>query len=238
MTSLRIYPLNVGTITRQIANFCHNLEPKIVDLPLICWYIDGSDKRILIDTGGGDPAATYPRFQPYKRAADQSIENALKKIGIGCEDIEIVIATHLHWDHSAGNNLFPNAKIIVQEEELRLARNPFPVTIHTYINDMVKNVEYTIISGDTEITNGVHAILTPGHTYGLQGVLVQGEKQKIFIAGDTYPIFKNFQQTSPVISTLYVDIKSYYQTVKKITDLSAFVLPGHDFGVFEKEYYC
>ena len=121
MASLRIHPLHVGTMNRQITHFCDTLEPQTVDLPLISWYIEGSDKRILVDTGGGDPAPTHPKMKPYERKKDQTIENALKKVGLTCDDIEIVIATHLHWDHSAGNGLFKNAKIIVQEEELKMA---------------------------------------------------------------------------------------------------------------------
>ena len=238
MPKLKIHPLHVGTITRPLERFCHGLESGIfADLPLICWYIEGSDKRILVDTGGGDPSKANPRLLPYRREDDQSIENALRKIGLRCEDINIVIVTHLHWDHSAGNGLFPKAKIIVQQEELQSARSPFPIHIHGYIKSMVEDIDYTVISGDKEIAEGVKVILTPGHTYGLQGVLVEGEARRIFIAGDTFPLFKNLEQDPPVISTLYVDIQKYYESIKKIANLSAFVLPGHDFRVFEKEAY-
>jgi len=91
MAFLKIHPLHVGTITRPIVNFCQGLEPGTVsDFPLISWYIEGSDKKILVDTGGGDPSQAHPRWQPYKREKDQSIENALKKVGVRCEDIDIV----------------------------------------------------------------------------------------------------------------------------------------------------
>ncbi len=89
MASLKIHPLHVGRITRQITSFCQGLEPAIVDLPLICWYIEGSDKRILVDTGGGDPSTTGLEHHPYKRGEDQSFERVLKKIGVGCRDIDI-----------------------------------------------------------------------------------------------------------------------------------------------------
>jgi glyoxylase-like metal-dependent hydrolase (beta-lactamase superfamily II) len=102
---------------------------------------------------------------------------------------------------------------------------------------MVEEIDYTVISGDKEVAEGVKVILTPGHTYGLQGVLVEAEKRRIFIAGDTLPLFKNIEQDPPVISNIYVDIKSYYNSLKKIVSLSALILPGHDFGVFEKESY-
>jgi glyoxylase-like metal-dependent hydrolase (beta-lactamase superfamily II) len=210
-----------------------------MDAPLISWYIEGSDKKILVDTGGVDPTKAHPRWNPYKREKDQSIENVLKKFGMTCEDIDIVIVTHLHWDHCGGNGLFPKAKIIVQQEELQSARSPLPISAHSYshIKTIVEDINYTIISGDKEIAKGVTAILTPGHTYGMQGVLVEARKRRFMIAGDTFGLFKNLEQSPPQISGFYVDLRKYYESIDIITKLSAFILPGHDFKVFEKKVY-
>lgn len=239
MASLKIYPLHVGTITRPVANFCQGLEPGTVsDLPLICWYVEGSDKRILVDTGGGDPALAHPRWLPYKREDDQTMESALKKLGLKCDDIDMVVVTHLHWDHSADNMLFQNAEIIVQQAELRSARLPNPDTAHVYIPSVIYDIDYTVISGDKEIAEGVKVIFTPGHTAGMQGVLVAGQTRSIFIASDTLPLFKNIEQDHLVISDIYVDLQKYYESLNKIAKLSAFILPGHDIKVFEREVYC
>ncbi len=238
MGFLKIHPLHVGTITRPIVNFCQGLESGTVsDFPLICWYIEGSEKRILVDTGGGDPSKANPRVLPYRRENDQSIENALKKIGLKCDDIDIVIISHLHWDHSAGNRLFPKAKIIVQEEEWRAASSPSQDAVRPYPPDVIGNIDYTIVSGDREITEGVKVILTPGHTHGLQGVLVGSGTKRIFIASDTLPLFKNLEKDPPSISNIYVDLEKYRESLDKIGRLSAFILPGHDFRVFERKVY-
>jgi len=82
MAPLRIHPLHVGTTTRQIKKFCRTLGPATVDLPLICRYIKELDKRILVDTGGGDLATVPAEVRPYRRGKDQTIQNALKKIGV------------------------------------------------------------------------------------------------------------------------------------------------------------
>lgn len=56
MSSIKIHPLRLGTITRQKNLFAYWLEPgTIIDAPLIAWYIEGSDKKILVDTGGETP---------------------------------------------------------------------------------------------------------------------------------------------------------------------------------------
>lgn len=237
MSFIKIHPLHVGTITRQKSTFGYRLEPgKVIDAPLIAWYIEGAEKKILVDTGGGDPAG-QPKKAPYRREEGQSIENALGRIGVGVDDIDIVITTHLHWDHCAGNGLFPKAQNIVQEEELRTAKNPFPVNAEGYIPSMVKDIRYTVISGDSQIVAGVSVILTPGHTYGMQGVLVRAASREYFIAGDTIGLFECLDRDPPLISGVYVDLKKYYESLERIKALSATVLPGHDMKVFDERVY-
>ena len=235
---LKIYPLHVGTMTRQMMTFCYWLEPgKTIDVPLISWYIEGSDKKILVDTGGGEPSEAHPSWFPYKREKDQSIEKSLRAKGIKREDIDIVIITHMHWDHCGGNGLFTRAQIIAQKEELRIARSPFPIYKHAYVKKIVEDISYSVISGDEEVAAGIKLIFTPGHTYGMQGVLVEAETKRYFIAGDTYGLFRNLETDPPTISGIYVDVKKYYESIEKISKLSAFILPGHDIKVFDKEVY-
>jgi len=234
----KIYPLNLGTITRPMSVFGYGFGSEIVDVPLIGWYIEAFDKKILVDTGGGDPLTAIPRAAPYQRSDEQSLENALKKIGITCQDIDMVVVTHLHWDHCGGNDLFPQSEIIIQKEELEAARFPFPITAEGYIPKMVNDIEYEVISGDKRITKEVSVIFTPGHTYGFQGVLVACESGKVFIAGDTFTFFKNLEQTPPVISGFYVDLRRYYNSLEKIEQLSPdLILPGHDVKVFDRKVY-
>jgi len=238
LSSIRIHPLHLGTITRPKIIFGYSLEEigKVIEAPLIAWYIEGSNKRILVDTGGTDPSDDLHRA-PYRREKDQSIDKALNKIGQRCEDIEIVILTHLHWDHCGGNEMFPNAQLIVQEEELRSARSPLPLHAAGYIKNIVEDFDYTVISGDKEIAEGVSVVFTPGHTYGMQGVLVEAETNRYFIAGDTFGLFECLEKNPPLISGIYVDLQKYYESLERITRLSALNLPGHDFRVFEKEVY-
>ncbi len=236
MSKLKIRPLHVGTIKRPIIVFMFSPEPgKLVEAPLICWYIEGGDKKILVDTGGGDPAQAKRPL--YTRENEQTIENTLSNIGVECDEIDIVINTHLHWDHCSGNHQFPNAQIIVQEEELKSARSPFPVHASGYNPKMLEDINYTLIKGDTQIVEGVKTIFAPGHTYGMQGVLVEAETDNYFIAADTISRYDCMMVKPPLISGINVDLKMYYDSLKKIEDLSVIIIPGHDFGVFKKELY-
>jgi len=194
------------------------------------WYIEGAARKILVDTGAGDPATAEPRVMPYKRDKDQTVERALQKIGVECNDIDLVILTHMHWDHVRGLGSFPGAKIIVQEEELRNTKPlpTFPV-----------EPKYEVISGDKEIVKGITAVSTPGHTHGMQGVLVETGTRRIFIASDTIPVHHNIDQDPWQISPIVRgDKDKYLASLEKIRKLSAaLVLPGHEFKVFERITY-
>jgi len=87
-----------------------------------------------------------------------------------------------------------------------------------------------------QVVEGVTAILTPGHTYGLQGVLVEG-KQSIFIVNDTLPLFKNLEAKPFALSNIFVDQAMYAESMSRIANLSAVILPNHDFGVLKKRFY-
>ena len=238
MQSFTIHPLHVGTLTRPMATFCYGSEPgRMVDVPLVSWLIKSSDRTLLIDTGAGDPAKANPHWMPYKRPKEQSLENALRNVGMRCGDIETVIMTHLHWDHCGEVKLFRHSKIFVQEEELQYALSPFPVHIHSYNDGVLNGIDYTIISGDKEIAPGLTAIFTPGHTYGTQGVLVEGEDRRYFIASDTIYFYKNLEQDPPLVSGAFVDLRKYYESLERIKRLSAVILPGHEIRVFEREVY-
>lgn len=79
MSSLSVRPLYLGEITRQKMLFAYWEDPgMVIDAPVIAWYIEGGDKKILVDTGGGDPTVLHDsRFMPYKREENQAIENVL-----------------------------------------------------------------------------------------------------------------------------------------------------------------
>jgi N-acyl homoserine lactone hydrolase len=237
MAQIQIHPLHLGFITRPIALFCEGLDQDVnVDLPLIAWYLEGSDQKILIDTGGGDPLQANPKCMPYKRIEDQSIENALARIGIMCEDIELVINTHLHWDHACGNQSFSQARFLVQEDELRYARSQ-PSDAPGACPAKILEMNYETVKGDTQVAEGVRTLFTPGHTPGLQGILVDGAQRQYFLAGDNLPLFQNLEGEPFRKTNIVLDPLQYQNSLEKIAGLSAFILPSHDIRVFDQQVY-
>lgn len=154
-------------------------------------------ENILIETGIGDKIPD--KFKEiYKVEKEKDLIQSLKDIGVSSEDINIVILTHLHFDHCGWNTrrdstgkivpTFKNARYFIQKAEWEGALNPDPRSKASYLKENFLPLEeygnLQLISGDTEITEGIEVILTRGHTQGHQVVLID---KKAIYWGDLIP---------------------------------------------------
>lgn len=247
---LTIIPLDVGAIQTDKSNLTPRKDYGTpVNAASIIWFIDASPYKIIVDTSFKSVEASSKLHYPIKveRRPEQEIQRALSAIGVKPESIDIVVLTHLHWDHCQNNKLFANAKFIVQREELRYAIAPLPFHAAMYealtINMRplwldTPNIE--VVDGDRDIAEGVSVIYTPGHTPGYQSVLVEAKHGKIAIAGCMVPTFENWPASEQEVylpSSLYVNLEQYWQSLGRIDHMADLILPGHDPDVFKKEKY-
>jgi glyoxylase-like metal-dependent hydrolase (beta-lactamase superfamily II) len=177
---IRPLPLSVMELDMAVLMYRFNYGKKIM-VPNCCWYIEGADKHILVDTAADAKLATAFRGLPAKEVA--SFESALGSIGLKPADIDIVVQTHLQWDHCANTAKCTNAKIVVLEEELRFAFAPHPILAPTYKKSLFKGVNFVVAKGRCEIAPGIELIPTPGHTPGCMSVAVDTSKGKAVITG-------------------------------------------------------
>jgi glyoxylase-like metal-dependent hydrolase (beta-lactamase superfamily II) len=111
----------------------------------------------------------------------------LAAAGIAPEDIDIVINTHLHFDHCGWNTIrkdgkivptFPRAKYYAPEGEWQYARKPSDRDAISYIPDnygsLVQSGQMTLLKGGEEIVPGISVKTFPGHTASMQAVIVNG----------------------------------------------------------------
>ncbi len=130
----------------------------------------------------------------------------LKIESLAPDDIDIVINTHLHDDHTGNNNLFKNAQFIAHEKE-----NP--------------GSKYLIINGNYHIGNNIEIIETPGHSYGCISIAVKSKKVYV-ITGDALPIKDNYLKWVPPGINIGREIS--LESMKKIVKIADIVIPGHD----------
>jgi glyoxylase-like metal-dependent hydrolase (beta-lactamase superfamily II) len=169
-----------------------------ITLSMNCLLIKSGGKRILVETGAGDKQDD--KFRAIYGMTDPNLVSGLRVYGVGPEDIDIVVDTHLHFDHCGGNTVvtkdkvvpaFPNARYLVQRGEYEHALHPTERDRASYFLDNYKPLEdagvLTLLDGDTRIAPGVECIKVPGHTAHMQCVKLTGGGQTAFLFADLVP---------------------------------------------------
>jgi len=153
-------------------------------MPVNVHVIDHPDGRALVDTGMTDlhplVADMDPRLQPLNR---QDFDLA---------GIDIVVNTHLHFDHCGGNHLFAGKPIYVQRQELDDARSLDDYTIREWVD--APGVEYVPVDGELELLPGLRLVPAPGHTRGTQVVVVETGGRPVIVAGDVAVWFGELEE--------------------------------------------
>ena len=153
-------------------------------------------ETVLIETGIGNKLSEA-MIKIYGQPA-KLLEN-LSTVGIAPEDVDIVLNTHLHFDHCGWNTVrkgdavvatFPKAKYYVQEGEWNHAHENQRDTI-SYItgnyDPLVESGQMTLLRGDAEIVPGISVCVYPGHTRDMQAVLVQSAGKTACYISDLIP---------------------------------------------------
>jgi glyoxylase-like metal-dependent hydrolase (beta-lactamase superfamily II) len=142
-----------------------------------CLLVRAAGKTILIDTGLGDNMSDRLARNWALVRPDGGLLASLALHGVAPEDIDVVIDTHLHGDHCAGNVIidgdsvkprFPKAEYVTQRKEYLDAMQPNERTRATYIplnyQPLVESGQMRLLTDDSEIVPGIHGVITRGHT--------------------------------------------------------------------------
>jgi glyoxylase-like metal-dependent hydrolase (beta-lactamase superfamily II) len=156
------------------------------------------EKNVLVETGMGDKLSE--RMVKFYGQPAKLIEN-LASAGIAPDDIDIVINTHLHFDHCGWNTTrdktgkiiptFPRAKYYAPEGEWQYARQPSERDAISYISEnydpLVASGQMTLLKGDEGIIPGISVKRFPGHTASMQSIIVQSAGTTACYISDLIP---------------------------------------------------
>ena len=186
-------------------------ERNRIPLAMRCLLVETGDALVLIDNGAGNKESA--KFidiygldnAPSDRTAGYPtrLEEALAAAGFSADEVDIVIDSHLHFDHAGGNTFrvgegdgdvrlsFPRARYVAQQGEFEWAHSRNERIQASYLRNNFDPVmeagRLELVEGEAEIVPGIHMLRTPGHTPNHTSILIQSEDESACFLADLIP---------------------------------------------------
>lgn len=239
-----IYAIRYATLPGfPVSELVAGADPaRKMDIAMMIWLVRGNGRNILIDSG-----FYHDRFFQEWRVNDFIKPSAaLKPLGLKPEDITDIVITHMHWDHADGMDLFPNARIWIQKDELRYYAGDAWQSNDTHggidPDDVLTLVKLNtqghvgLVDGDAqEILPGITCYTGGRHTYASQYVGVTTSAGTVVLASDNMYLYENLEKHKPIAATL--DAASNLRAQDRMKQLAAnpgLIIPGHDPAVITR----
>ncbi|MDM8524351.1 N-acyl homoserine lactonase family protein [Desulfococcaceae bacterium HSG8] len=238
MNEYKIHPIVMGTkiFDKSMMTYQHGYG-ETYTIPIYCWYIEGGNKNVLVDTGEMNPIQSEEREKAV-RGKIYKFEEGLARWNLKPEDIDVVIHTHLHNDHCENDYKCVNAVFYVHEKELERIYDPHPLDfryLEDYIEDADENNQIITISGDAEILSGIGVTHTPAHTEGGLTVWINTSEGKAAITGFCV-IEENFDPPKTIKAMemdvippgTHVNVYEAYDLLMKVREEADILIPLHE----------
>src|SRR3954469_24434448 len=182
-------------------------EKNRIPFGMRCLLVEHPDALVLIDTGVGDKESE--KFHgiygienaPIGAAGPTQLESALAEVGFSPSDVDLVVNSHLHFDHAGGNTRrgdggapvlsFPNAHYVARRGEWARAHRVNERIAASYFGHNYDPVSAAgrleLVDEDRELLPGLSLRRTPGHTPHHQGILVESGRERLFYLADLAP---------------------------------------------------
>jgi glyoxylase-like metal-dependent hydrolase (beta-lactamase superfamily II) len=158
------------------------------------------DRLMLIDAGIGNKMDARS-VDIYAIDRTQNLSHSLVDLRLSFDDIEIALASHLHFDHAGGfttrdssgeiRPTFPNARYVVRTEEWEDATHPHERNRASYLQDDLVPLKAAgvldLVDGDVEIMPGVRVRWTGGHVRSHQVVMIESGGRTAVFTADMMP---------------------------------------------------
>jgi N-acyl homoserine lactone hydrolase len=194
--SVKLYAMTCGELTGSLGNLMEGGEGE-VKLPVPSYLIEHPKGRLLFDTGMHPDCQRDPEGRAGARIAQlfkfdyrpgDEVSARLEAIDRDPAAIDLVVNSHLHFDHVGGNALIPNATVIVQKREWEAGMDPEIAALRGFnrrdfdLGHKVKTVE-----GEHDLFGDGRVVLIPtyGHTPGHQSLKLRLDSGDVVLAADS-----------------------------------------------------
>jgi glyoxylase-like metal-dependent hydrolase (beta-lactamase superfamily II) len=171
-----------------------------IRLAFNCCVVEAGRHTVLIETGVGDRLDPKELSRMKMPAQLPPLADILATAGVNPESIDVVINTHLHFDHCGGNTIardgrffpmFPRARYLTQRGEWEHAREQHPRDAVSYrtgnYDPLVDSGQMELLSGDTEIVPGIELEVVPGHNRDMMIVRARSGGETFCFLSDMAP---------------------------------------------------
>lgn len=173
-------------------------EKNQIELPTDPLFIQYKGKNILMESGVGFGKMSEKQLRNYGVTYQSEVEDDLAALGVLPEEIDMIIMTHMHFDHACGLtkwndeqlvSVFPNAQIYVSDVEWNEMRNPNIRSRNTYWKGNWEPIESQVVTftDSIEVLEGIEMIHTGGHSDGHSIVLFKQSGETIIHLADIMP---------------------------------------------------
>jgi len=223
---------------------------EMIDAPVLAYLIETANGRILYDVGCdygkiNDPARCAHYYDPQKfhfgapaMTEAQRLPSYLARLGLSPVDIDVVFIGHLHFDHAGGlgelRRCGCGAEVHVQKDELAAAASGEDIA---YFPDDFAGQDLHVLEGEYELTAGVRAVSTPGHTAGHMSLWIELPKgPPVLLAGDAADLMENIDEEVAPGACWRDQHERALDSIRKLKRIAreekAQIWPNHDFAFF------
>lgn len=251
---MKINVLYLGKIDCKRDNLVQSQEESVmIQSPINAILIQHPELgNILYDTGNSpEYASEYPAsvLETYPITEFISVEEALQQHGLGVNDIDTIVLSHLHFDHAGGLRYFIGTKafqnVIVAEEELKGAF--FSVMTGqsgAYVKSLfdLDGIRFVPYQKELRLAKDVLLFSQKSHTLGCTGMVLNTEQGAIITTSDTIYTEDSYQSELPPGGSINATTEEFFENLKKIkkmqAKLNAKLIFGHDFEQIKKLSNC
>jgi len=167
--------------------------------------VRAAGKIIVVETGNG--TQWDPKLRTIYAIQDgDPLIGSLAKAGLRPDQVDLVINTHLHFDHAGGDTRllndrivpnFPNARYVVQRGELAHAMSPTERDRASYFPEHFQAISreglWQLVEGNHEILPGIYVERIPGHNADIQAIKISGGGKTLAFVADLFPTRHHIQ---------------------------------------------
>ncbi|MGO1769022.1 MAG: N-acyl homoserine lactonase family protein [Microbacterium sp.] len=234
-----VYALRYAHRTASVKNehfyehFSDCMGPWPIDY--FTWVSIHDGRVVVIDTGFTPEEAARRGDRPYTASPVQ----LLARLGISADEVDDVVLTHLHYDHTGFVDAYPRATIHVQRDELDFWQTPMAVrgAYEHLLNgrDLQALLELesagrvAVADGVVELDDRTSLHLVGGHTAGTQVVRIVGSDGAVVLASDASHFYANIEGDHPY--GVVHELPRMYLAFDRLHELAGddgVIVPGHD----------